>query len=305
MMKIRHYIEYALVWISRCLLFLMPRRAAIWCGRRIGDLFFAVDRRHRREVLANLDIAFGDEKSRAEKVRIARGAYRHFGGVLFDFLRLPMISRRKLERIVEVEGWENLEAAYARGKGVLILTAHYGFWELMGLEQGYRGRPLNVIARRLDNPLLERMLYRYRTRSGNQVLYKQNAVRAIFRILRKKEAAAVLIDQNISPKQGVFVDFFGVPASTTPILSAIALKSGAPIVPAFSEPLPRGRWRFTYGPALEIDNDGADHSELIRRVTQQCTKLIEDHIRRRPEIWLWMHRRWKARPQEEEAPRGA
>ena len=294
-MKVRHYIEYGLVAAIRALLFLMPRRTAIWCGRRLGGLFYLLDRRHRREVLANLDLAFGEEKSPAEKRRIARGSYWHFGGIFFDFLRSPALSIRKIERITEVRGWENLEEAYSRGKGVLLLTAHYGFWELMGVAQGFRGRPISVIARHLDNPLLERMLHRYRTRSGNTVVYKQNAVKEIFRALRKNEAAAVLIDQNISPRQGVFVDFFGVPASTTPILSAIALKSGAPIVPAFSQPLLGGRWRFIYEPAIEVSG-GGDRSEAIQTITQQCTAIIERYIRHRPDLWLWMHRRWKARP---------
>ena len=299
-MKARHYIEYGLAVALRALVFLLPRRAAIWCGRRLGDLFYVLDLRHRREVMANLDLAFGEEKSLAEKRRIARGSYRHFGGIFFDFLRLPALSARKIERIVEMRGWENLEEAYGRGKGVLILTAHYGFWELMGVAHGFLGRPMSVIARHLDNPLLERMLHRYRTRSGNTVVYKQNAVKEIFRTLRRNEAAGVLIDQNISPRQGVFVDFFGVPASTTPILSAVALKSGAPIVPAFTEPLPGGRWRFIYEPAIEV-RGGGDRSETIRAITQQCTAVIERHVRRRPDLWLWMHRRWKARPPEESA----
>ncbi len=299
-MKLRHYIEYGLVWIARALLFFLPRRAAIWCGRRLGDFFYLVDRRHRREVLHNLDLAFGEEKSKAEIKRIARGTYRHFGAIFFDFIRSPRISRRQMERMTEVEGWENLEAAFEKGKGVLILTAHYGYWELMGMQQGYLGRPMSVITRRLDNPLLEKMVHRYRTRSGNRVVYKQNAVREIFKALRRNEAAGVLIDQNISPKQGMFVDFFGVAASTTPILSAIALKSGAPIVPAFTEPLPGGRWVLIYEPALDLSINGMDRSEAIRYITQTCTMVIEDHIRRNPEIWLWMHRRWKARPPAEE-----
>jgi KDO2-lipid IV(A) lauroyltransferase len=294
-MKLRHYFEYALIILIRAVLMLMPRRAAIWCGRRLGDAFFTLDRRHRKDVLANLELAFGQEKSRKEKLRIARGSYRHFGGVFFDFLRIPRLSARKLQKIVEVHGWENLESAYSQGKGVLILTAHYGFWELMGVFQGMRGKPLNVVARRLDNPLLERMLGRYRSSSGNTVFYKQNAVRESLRALRQNEAVAVLIDQNINPEQGVFVDFFGVPASTTPILSAIALKTGAPIVPAFSVPLPRGRWRFIYDPPLQISTNGK-RAEAILRITQQCTDVIENYIRRQPEIWLWMHRRWKAQP---------
>ena len=298
-MKLRYYIEYAFVIFIRGLLYLIPRRAASWLGRRLGDLFHLVDRRHRKEVLQNLDLAFGNEKSKREKIRIARGAYRHFGQVFFDFLRYPNLSLEKLEKIIEIEGWENLEEAYSRGKGVLILTAHYGFWELMGVAQGFRGRPLFVIARKLDNPFLEKQLHHYRTRSGNVVIYKQNAVKEILRALRENKAAAVLIDQNISPRQGVFVDFFGMPASTTPILSSIALKTGAPIVPAFSEPLPKGRWRFIYESALEISTNG-NRNEAIQRVTQQCTAVIERYIRKRPEIWLWMHRRWKSQPQPEE-----
>ena len=294
-MKARHYLEYALVRVFRALLLLMPRRAAAWCGRRLGELFFLLDRRHRKEVLANLELAFGQEKTKKEKLQIARGAYRHFGGILFEFLRSPTPTLKQVERTTEVQGWENLESAYAMGKGVLILTAHYGFWELMGVVQGLRGRPLNVVARRLDNPLLVRLLRRFRSSSGNTVFYKQNAVKATLGALRKNEAVAVLIDQNISPEQGIFVDFFGVPASTTPILSAIALKTGAPIIPAFSQPLPGGRWRFLYDPPLEINTNG-NRTEAIRRITQQCTRVIERYIRKRPDIWLWMHRRWKAQP---------
>ncbi|HUX07552.1 MAG TPA: lysophospholipid acyltransferase family protein [Acidobacteriota bacterium] len=299
-MKARHYIEFGLVWFARALLFLMPRRAAIWCGRRLGDFFYLVDRRHRSEVLQNLDTAFGEEKSKAEKKRISRKVYRHFGGIFFDFIRSPCISRRKMERITEVEGWENLEAAFEKGKGVLILTAHYGYWELMGIQQGYLGRPMSVIARRLDNPLLEKMIHRYRTRSGNRIVYKQNAVREIFKTLRHNGVAGVLIDQNINPKQGMFVDFFGVAASTTPILSAIALKSGAQIIPAFTKPLPGGRWRLIYEPALDLSVNGMDRSEAMRHITQTCTMVIENYIRRNPELWFWMHRRWKARPPAEE-----
>lgn len=299
-MKARHVVEYLAVIVLRAVLSLMPRRAASWCGRRLGDIYFAIDRRHRKEVLENLALAFGSDLSRREKQRIARGAYRHFGGVFFDFIRSPVLSPKKIEKIAEFEGWENLERAFDRGRGVLILTAHYGYWELMGVAQGYRGRPLSVVARRLDNPLLERMLQRYRTRSGNVVIYKQNAIREVFRALRRNESVAVLIDQNMSPKQGVFVDFFGVPASTTPILSAVALKTGAPIVPAFSMPMPGGKWKFIYEPPLELGNNG-DRGEALVRVTQECTNIIERHIRERPEIWLWMHRRWKSRPEGEAA----
>jgi KDO2-lipid IV(A) lauroyltransferase len=302
-MKIRHIIEYLLVLLVRLPALILPRRAAIWYGRRLGDLVYLLDIRHRRDVMNNLDLAYRDEISAREKKKIAIGSYRHFASMLVDLLCSPYVSRKKLEKISEVIGWENLEEACARGRGVLILTAHLGVWEMMGVAQGYRGLPLNVVARRLDNPLLEKILHRYRTRSGNTVLFKQNAVKAILEVLHQKQATAVLIDQNVSAKHGIFVDFFGVPACTTTVISAIALKTGAPVVPAFSLPLPGGRWQFIYDKPMEFTAEG-NRIEAIRDVTQQCTRIIEDYIRKRPEAWLWMHRRWKTRPPEESVDAG-
>jgi Kdo2-lipid IVA lauroyltransferase/acyltransferase len=297
-MKFRHYIEFGFVAVIRLLLWLMPRRAAVWFGRRLGDLFYAVDVRHRKLVLHNLDIAYKDELDAGEKRRIARGSYRHFGGVFCDLLRSTWLSKEQIDRISVTEGWENLEAAEARGKGVLILTAHFGFWEMMGVAQGFHGKKLHVLARALDNPLLDKVLRNYRSRSGNVVLYKANAVKAILEILKDKGMAAVLIDQNVNPNRGIFVDFFGVPACTTTVVSALAVRTGAPIVPAFSIPEPGGRWRFIYDKPLEFGEEDRG-KERIAEITQQCTTIIEDYIRRKPEAWLWMHRRWKTRPPEE------
>lgn len=297
-MKLRHYFEYALVFLFRIILMVLPRRAALWLGRRFGDLFYLVDGRHRREVLSNLDIAYGDEIDHKAKKRIARKSYEHFASILFDLIRPAKLDKNKIDKIATTEGWENLEEAIALDRGVLVLTAHYGFWELMGVAQGFKGRPLNVLARKLDNPFLERLLYRFRTKSGNTVLYKQNAVKAILELLRDKQTTAVLIDQNVSIQHGIFVDFFGVPASTTPIISALAMKTGAPIVPAFSLPMPGGKWRFIYEKPLFVENNG-DRKEMVRELTQRCTNIIENYIRKQPEIWLWMHRRWKTRPPEE------
>lgn len=303
-MKVRHYFEFALVQLLRLIFRILPRRGALWLGRRIGGLAYRLDPRHRKGVLANLDLAYRDEISTEEKERIARGAYHHFGSMLVDIVRTQKWRPEQIETIAEFEGWENLEEAYGRGKGVLILTAHFGNWELMGVAQGFRGRNIHVVARVLDNPLLEKLLHRFRTCSGNTVVYKLNAVKAVMDILKERQGTAVLIDQNVNPNRGIFVDFFGVPACTTTVVSALAVRTGAPIVPAFSLPLPGGRWRFIYEKPIEVADEG-NRQETIAELTQRCTAIIERYVRQRPDVWLWMHRRWKTQPTACETEPGA
>lgn len=297
-MKFRHYIEFAFVLLLRLILLLMPRRAALWLGRRIGDLAHALDARHRKLVMDNLDLAYGEELSLSEKKRITRGTYQHFASMFIDLIRPYKVSERKLAKLAEYQGMENLQAAYDLGKGVLVLTAHYGYWELMGVAQGYTGNTLDVLARQLDNPLLDNILRNYRSQSGNNVVYKKNAIKAIMETLKAKRGAAVLIDQNVNPNRGIFVNFFGVPACTTTVVSSLAVKTGAPIVPAFSMPLPGGRWKFIYEKPVEYELL-ENRKETIDNLTQECTNIIESYIRKQPEIWLWLHRRWKTRPPEE------
>jgi KDO2-lipid IV(A) lauroyltransferase len=299
MTKFRHYIEFGIIQIIRGVLFVLPRSGVRWVGRRMGDLFHNLDKRHRELVISNLDLAYGDELDKEEKQRIARGVYHHFATMLMELIRPRKASMEYLEKISTTEGWENMEKAYAMDRGVLVLTAHFGVWELMGVAHGYKGRPLYVVARVLDNPMLNKLLHKYRTQSGNVVLYKANAVKAILGVLKMGEAAAVLIDQNVNPNRGIFVDFFGVPASTTTVVSALAAKTGAPIVPAFSLPDGEGGWKFIYEKPLVFD-DGDKSKERIAEITQKCTDIIESYIRKQPEKWLWLHRRWKTRPPEEE-----
>ena len=297
-MKFRHYIEYALVMLLRFILMLMPRRAALWLGRRIGDLAYTLDARHRKLVMDNLNLAYKDELSHKEKKEIARGTYQHYASMFIDLIRPYKVTEAKVARLAEYEGRENLDNAYAQGKGVLVLTAHFGYWEFMGVAQGYTGNTLDVLARKLDNPLLDKILTNYRSQSGNNVVYKKNAIKAILETLKAKRGAAVLIDQNVNPNRGIFVSFFGVPACTTTVVSSLAVKTGAPIVPAFSLPLPGRRWKFIYEKPVEYEIC-ENKKETIEKLTQQCTEIIESYIRKQPEVWLWLHRRWKTRPPEE------
>ncbi|MGD8376622.1 MAG: lysophospholipid acyltransferase family protein [Acidobacteriota bacterium] len=273
----------------------LPAGGARRLGHALGELWFRLDAGHREVARRNLEMALPG-RSAGERREIARAAFRHFGAVLVDLLRFPSYDAEEVAARVRIDGWENLENALARGKGALLFTAHYGHWELAGLAQGFRGRPLDVVTRPLDNEWLERRLARARRRSGNRVIHKRAAIRGILRALREGRSVALVIDQNFRDAGRVFVDFFGRPAATTPTLGVLAVRTGAPVLPVFSWPEADGRYRIEYRPeVLPVDTEdrAADALDLTRR----CTGLIEAQIRARPEYWLWMHQRWRTRPE--------
>jgi KDO2-lipid IV(A) lauroyltransferase len=268
-------------------------------GRALGAAWHRLDPPHRRVARENLRRAL-PEVPEDRRRAIARESFRHFGAVAVDLLRFPAYRAADLPRLAEIAGWEHLEAAHRDGRGALVVSGHFGHWELVALIQGFRGRPMDMITRPLDNPRLEARLARARTVSGNRVVHKRSAVRGMLRALREGRSVAIVIDQNYREANRVFVDFFGTAAATTPALGVIAVRTGAPIVPVFSWPLPDGRYRIEYLAPLRPD-PGADGAEEASRLTAACTRLIEEQIRRRPEVWLWMHRRWRTRPTQEPA----
>jgi KDO2-lipid IV(A) lauroyltransferase len=185
----------------------------------------------------------------------------------------------------------------------VIFTAHFGAWELFAIAQGANGFPMGLITRKLDNPYLEDLLQRFRRSTGNSVIDKKAGFRPMLQSLREGKGIGILIDQNITSDDRIFVDFFGMPASTTPALALLKLKTDAALIPVFALPLPKNRYRFIYRPRVEVPLSG-DRKEDVRRITQECTRVIENEIRQSPSYWLWMHSRWKTRPdlvQEAEA----
>ena len=276
----------------------LPRRLCLAAGGGLGRLAFRLDRRHREIALSNLALAFGRERTPAEMTAVARESFVRFGRVLADILKMARYSRAKVLGLVTTEGRENLEAALAKGKGALIFTAHFGNWEVANAVVSEVG-PFRVIARALDNPYLEKDLFRFRTRLGSDVINKFGASRPILQALGRNEIVAILIDQNVLRSQAVFVDFFGKAAATTPGLAAFHLKTEAPLVPLFVDPAPGNRYRLRILPPLEFLSRGRRDEDVLK-ITQICTKMIEHEIRRTPEQWLWIHRRWNTRPAEEE-----
>lgn len=276
---------------------ILPRNMVMACGRAFGQLAFHLDRRHRKVAYGNLRIVF-PEISPEEAKKILVECYRFFGSYLFDLLTFPRDFSDRLKQSVEFEGLEHITAAYERGKGVICFSGHWGAWEIMALAQGSKGFQLGILGRRLDNPYLQEVLQKFRTSSGNFVIDKKEGFRPMLRTLKQEKGIAILIDQDVIGEERVFVNFFGKPASTTPALALLKLKTDAAIIPLFAMPLPNNRYRLIYRPPVEVPLTG-DRKIDVYRITQECTLEIEEMIRRFPEYWLWMHRRWKTLPPEE------
>jgi Kdo2-lipid IVA lauroyltransferase/acyltransferase len=298
MRNVRFQLERFLFMLAVYLARLFPRKLFLKIGRSFGSLAYLLDSRHRKVALINISKAL-PELTKEESEQTIRECYRWFGMYLFDLLHSLRGYDSKFFEICEYEGLEYLDAAYAKKKGVIICTAHFGAWEIHAHGHSYKGYPMNVIARKLDNPYLEKILFGFRTITGNGVIDKKDGFRPMLRTLKEGKGIAILTDQNVTTEDRIFVNFFGRPASTTPALALLKLKSDADIIPCYALPLPDGRYRFCYGPPVEVDLSG-DRKEDIFRITQACTKIIENEIRRQPQYWLWMHRRWKTQPSAKE-----
>jgi KDO2-lipid IV(A) lauroyltransferase len=289
----RHRLEYWAVAFIRSAIALLPHAVSRGLGAVLGRAFYIVDRAHRRVALTNLAQCF-PQRSETERRAIARAMFAHFGRLLFELLKFSTLTHQQMLARVEFEGEDRARLAYAQGKGVLFFTGHFGFWELHALVHGLRLQPIGVLARALDNPYLNALLEDVRSRTGNSVIYRQGAVRRVLKTLHGKQGVAVLIDQHMHSADAIWVDFFERPAATTSTLAALALRTGAPVVPVFAVPVEGGRYRMIYEHPVEPpDGEGP---EAIQAFTQRCTDVLEMYVRRRPDLWLWMHRRWRDAP---------
>lgn len=267
------------------------RTLAIFLGR----LIFAVDRKHRRIAMQNLQRAFGREKSAAERFAIARRVFENLGHMLFEIGWSKRLSPNQLAKYFSISGLEDYQRAMDRGKGVLFLVAHFGNWELLPIA-GYLGHiPVRIVFRPLDTPFLDRFFKESRTRfSGQTIPTHRGAMRQIFKALKRGYAVAMLMDQNVDWYEGVFVDFFNHRACTNTGMALLALKSGAPVVPAFMIRTPTG-FHAAFGPELPLIQTG-DPTKDVELNTAQYNRVIELYARRFPDQWFWVHQRWKTRP---------
>ncbi|MBA2305393.1 MAG: lysophospholipid acyltransferase family protein, partial [Acidobacteria bacterium] len=275
--------EYAAVAAVVGTIRLLPMSAVLAAGALLGRAFHFFDAGHRRLAVENLQHAF-PLRSRAECRAVARRMFEHFGRLLMVLLKFSTLTRQQMMACVEFEGDERVRAAHAQGRGVLLFTGHFGYWEINALVHALAIAPMSVLARPLDNPLLHDLLERVRRSTGNGVIYRRGAIRRVLRALAANQAVAVLIDQHMLSADAVYVDFFNRPAATTSALAALALKTGAPVVPVFALPLPGGRFRMVYEHPVEPPSADSEHA--LREFTQRCTDVLEMYVRRYPELWL-------------------
>lgn len=288
--RFRHRVEYAIVQVFRGMVRAVPRRVSLAVGSGLGSLFHQLHASRREVGADNLRATF-PEMTESERRAILRATFRQIGRHVIDFLNFDAMSREQMMRLIDMEGGEHVERARAEGRGVMYFAGHYGSWELQIIVHALRYAPITMIARRLDNPLLERLIERIRTRVGTRVLPRQGATRGLLRSLREGESVGMMIDQHISDRSAIRIDFLGRPAATTTAIASLALRFDAPIIPVFALPQPGGRYRMVYEPPIEPPDD--DDPDPVRTCTQRCTERLEARIRAEPHLWLWMHRRWR------------
>jgi Kdo2-lipid IVA lauroyltransferase/acyltransferase len=297
--SVRETAEFAVVWIFVYAMRLLPRGMARAIGAMIGAIAFRALGRLRRVGLRNLALAL-PELTANEREAILRSEYRNLGLLLAEFCKMPTYTPASASRFIRYEGLENYLKARERGKGVLVLTGHLGAWELSSFYHSLMGMPMGMVIRRLDNPLVDAFVNRIRCQHGNRVIHKDDFARGLIASMRAGETVGILMDTNMTPPQGVFVPFFGVPACTASGMARIAEKTGAAVVPGFLlwEANER-KYVLHFGAELPVIHTGDAEQDAVSN-TAAFTAAIEGYVRQYPEQWLWMHRRWKTRPAGEE-----
>src|SRR6185369_6290687 len=295
--KLQTLVEYAAAKSALVTLGLLPAPAAYSAGRAFGKLAYLVARELRRTGAINLRLAF-PEKSNEERAQLLRETFDNLGRLMGFFSQMSSRSREELKQLIEVRGLENLEAAKAiHGQKLVHYTGHLGAWELTSFGLSLLGHPFAFLVRRIDNPRIEQLVDRVRTKFGNETVDKLSAARSMLKILRSGEKSlGLLTDLNTLDEEAIFVDFFGVPAATTFIVAKLALRTNTPILPIFAPwSEEKGKYLLIIEPLIPIESTGDEEAD-VRRVTIEIARRIENRIRQYPGQWLWIHKRWKTRP---------
>ncbi|HZT41285.1 MAG TPA: lysophospholipid acyltransferase family protein [Chthonomonadaceae bacterium] len=271
----------------------MPLPMARAVGRALGVLVYYMLRKRRQVALKNLELIYGGNTDSSERKRIARAVFRHFGEWGAEFVKIPQLSRADVDRLATVEGEENLRQALASGKGTLLITGHFGNWEFMARWLTTHGYPLNVVARKANDPNAEKLLVDTREGNGAHVFSRGNSARAVLQCLKKNEVVALLPDQNAAD---VFVPFLGHPTGTVDGPAVIHLKTGAPLLFSWCVRTPEDRFHITFEPPVIVESEG-DRATDVARVMTLINARLEAQIRRHPTQWLWLHDRWRASPE--------
>ncbi|HTG91220.1 MAG TPA: lysophospholipid acyltransferase family protein [Pyrinomonadaceae bacterium] len=295
--KLQTSLEYAAARIILSVVGALPFRQSIRLGRFFGLIAYLVASELRRTGEINLKLAF-PQKTAEERRQLLKGCFESLGralGVFSHFADPP----ESILSALEPSGIEHLDQVKASGRGAILFTAHLGAWELTSYGLSLLGHPVSFLVRPIDNPKIEEIVDRYRTRTGNKTLDKFSAARSMVKTLRSGEFLGLLIDLNALEDEAIFVNFFGVPASTNFMTAKLALRSDVPIIPVFA-PWDKTRQKFLLqvNEPVEFERSGDEEAD-VRELTTRLTQHFEDQIRRYPDQWLWIHKRWKTRPHGE------
>lgn len=288
------YLQYLTLRGFSFFINLLPESGALCLGRLLGRAAFYLDREHRRVALENLELAFGDERSKEELRAIAKGAFKNLGMNAVEFFRIPGMDFEALREKVTIEGLENLQQVLDnKKKGVLFLLSHLGSWELMVFMPFLLGHPSSVIARPIKkNRWVNEMVSEIRGAAGLEVIFTEKAGRKVLRALSQNRFVGILIDQRAKRSEGVWVDFFGRKAPTTPSLALLAMRTGAPVIPFFMVRSGFSKHRVLIQRPLEMVHSG-DVRKDVETNTQRINETLESMIRQYPDQWFWVHRRWE------------
>jgi Kdo2-lipid IVA lauroyltransferase/acyltransferase len=295
MIRVRQSLEYAAAWLILKTLGVLPRRTARRVGAAIASCIFPLLPSLRRTAMFNLTLAFPDWTDEHRR-KVVRQMVRQLGWMSAEFAQFPKLRRENIEKIIALDGMENYLQAERRGKGVLFLTGHFGAWELAPVTQAIYVHPIHFLARAIENQSVDALVNHYRMISGNTPIEKNESARTVLRVLRGGGTVGILADQNTMPDESVFVDFFGIPAATTTGIARIAARTGAGVVPAdvYWEACEK-KYHLRLQPEVELASTG-DAERDVTENTARFNRVIENIIREHPEQWIWVHKRWHARP---------
>ena len=283
---------YGIVW----LLSLIPFRVGQSLGRMLGNILAVVLKRRVKASLNNLGYVFGDSMSGAELIELNGRIVAHFAQMLFEVPHILRLNRTNLDRYVIFDNEDALNEAINKGRGVFMLTGHFGNWELMSAAMALRFNTKGaVIVRPVDFAPADRLLTSLRSRFGTEIIPKKRAMKKLLAAKKENKIIGTLLDQNVDWYEGVFVPFLGKPACTNKGFALVALRTGCPVIPSFSVRQPDGRYRVVFGDELSLQKTG-DKIRDTEENTALFTQIIEKYVRQYPDQWFWFHKRWKTRP---------
>jgi KDO2-lipid IV(A) lauroyltransferase len=295
---LRYRCEYLALRLVTGVLGALPLALAMRLAAGVAAVGIRIAGRMRRIGLKNLSIAF-PEKSEAERMAILVASYRNLGRMVAECAHLTRLTAENVRATVTPDDgpiWTDEIRPHLESQGVLILTGHFGNWEMCAYAYGLFGNPVSLVHQTIKNPLVDDYVERLRSGGGTRLFRKQGAARSVLRALKERQLVVLPLDQNQSRRAGIFVDFFGLPANTNDGLARIALRTGAPIYPAFLlRDGTSAHHRIVFLPRVEIASM-ADRDSAVRELTQRCTAVLESMIRTHPDHWLWTHKRWRTRP---------